>query len=253
MKQFLGPAWLIVALSSAFAANAQTVAPAQTAAPQQTAAPAPTVGPAQPPIVPGSLSGAAEHAPLPAPAGAPSPATAVEPASAAPEPAPSPTSSSRFHLHRPGTDVDGDLLSGNSASGLYVFRGNVILHSNPKIDTEFGATESDEPITVTADEIDIDRFAATYVAKGHVHFVQGDRSGRADVAMLNEQTQDLDLLGNADVLEGDHRARAAKMYYNIADRRFHGSGDVRIYEPAPTPNPQASATSAPKHRRRLPF
>ncbi len=202
--------------------------------------------------MPGSLSGAAEHAPLPAAAGSPAPAVPVVPATTTPSPAA--TSASRFHLHRPGTDVDGDVLTGNSANGAYILRGNVVLHSDPKVDQELGsATESDEPITVTADEIDVDRFGATYVAKGHVHFVQGSRSGRADTAMLNQETQDLDLLGNADVSQGEHRARATKMHYNIADRQFHGSGDVRIYEPAPTPNPQASATPAPKHHRHLPF
>lgn len=185
-------------------------------------------------------------------AGQPTP----QPIGAAAPARPSPVASApgRFHLHRPGTDVDGDALSGNTASNVFVFRGNVVLHSDPKVDHEFNsATDSDEPITVTADEIDVDKFASTYTAKGHVHFSQGTRSGKADLAMLDERSHDLDLIGNADVLDGEQRARAAKMHYNTADKRFRGSGDVHIYEPAPTPDPNATATAAPKRKRRLPF
>ncbi len=178
------------------------------------------------------------------------------PAASAPPSTPSPraTAPGRFNLHRPGTDIDGDELTGNVGSNVYVFRGNIVLHSDPKVDRSFGAaTESDAPLTITSDELDVDRFAMTYVAKGHVHFTQGTRSGNADLAMLNEQTRDLDLLGHADVVDGDHRARAAKLHYNGTDRQFHGAGDVRIYGPAPSPQPSASATPAGKHRRRLPF
>jgi lipopolysaccharide assembly outer membrane protein LptD (OstA) len=157
-------------------------------------------------------------------------------------------------LHRPGTDVDGDVLTGSLASQAYIIKGNVTLHSDPKIDREIAeASESDEPLTVTADEIDVDKFGLTYVAKGNVHFVQGSRSGRADLATLDEETHSLDLVGNATVLDGDHRARAAKMHYDMSDKQFHGAGNVRIYEPLPAPNPRPSATPAGKHRRRLPL
>jgi lipopolysaccharide export system protein LptA len=109
-------------------------------------------------------------------------------------------------------------------------------------------------LTVTADEIDIDRDGLNYVAKGNVHFTQGTRSGKADLAMLDEAAHTIDLIGNANVVEGDHRAAAAKMHYNMLDKDFRGSGDVRIYEPVPTPNPNASSTPAPKKRRhRLPL
>ena len=210
------------------------------------------------PIVPGSLSGAGQQLPARTASPPPAPTRSVAPPTPAASPAASPlpntTPPGRFNLHRPGTDIDGDSLTGNVGSNVYVFRGNVVLHSDPKVDRNFGsATESDAPLTVSADELDVDRFAMTYVAKGHVHFSQGTRSGSADLAMLNEQTRDLDLLGHADVLDGDHRARAAKLHYNGSDRQFHGAGDVRIYEPVPSPQPRASATPAGKHRRRLPF
>jgi len=157
-------------------------------------------------------------------------------------------------LHRPGTDIDGDLLTGSLASDVYILKGNVTLHSDPKIDREIGeASESDDPLTVTADEIDMDKVGMTYVAKGHVHFVQGSRSGHSDLAMLDERMHTLDLVGDANVLDGDHRAAAAKMHYNMLDKQFLGAGDVRIYEPVPTPGPNASATPPPKHKRRLPL
>jgi hypothetical protein len=178
---------------------------------------------------------------------------AAEPSASPPSGAPSATPAGRFHLHRPGTDVDGDLLTGSLASHVFVLKGNVVLHSDPKIDREMAeASESDEPLTVTADELDVDQFAFAYVAKGHVHFVQGSRSGFADLGTLNEEAHTLDLVGNASVLDGAHRTVAAKMHYNTADKQFVGSGDVRIYSPVPTPNP-GSRTPAPKRKLRLPL
>jgi hypothetical protein len=185
----------------------------------------------------------------PGPGGSPGPGT-----NGFPGPRPSgATPAGRFHLHRPGTDVDGDSLTGSLASHVFILKGNVVLHSDPKIDREMAdASESDEPLTVTADELDVDQFAFTYVAKGHVHFVQGNRSGLADLATLNEEAHTLDLVGNASVLDGEHRTTAAKMHYNTADKQFVGGGDVRIYAPAPTPNP-GTGTPAPKRKRRLPL
>ncbi len=208
----------------------------------------------------GGLSGAFQ-------AGAQTVPTSSDPAEAQPNPpsqsaqparrpAPRPTidPASRVHLHRPGTDVDADVLTGSLASQAYIFKGNVSLHSDPTIDREIGATsESDEPLTVTADEIDVDKLGRSYVARGNVHFVQGARSGNADLAQLNEDRHTLDLIGNANVLEGEHRAVASKMHYNTLDKQFAGSGNVRIYEPVPTANPQTLPTPAPKRKRRLPF
>ncbi len=205
-----------------------------------------------PAALPGGTTGPATNG---SPAGAATPA-APGPAGSGPSPAasaPSAIPSGRFHLHRPGTDVDGDLLTGSLASHVFVLKGNVTLHSDPKIDREMAeASESDEPLTVTADEIDVDQVTFTYVAKGHMHFVQGSRSGTADLATLNEEAHTLDLVGNATVLDGDHRTTAAKMHYNTFDKQFIGAGDVRIYAPLPTPNPSASKPP-PKHKLRLPL
>jgi lipopolysaccharide export system protein LptA len=169
-------------------------------------------------------------------------------------PSPSETPASRTHLHRPGTDVEGDVLTGSLASQVFVLKGNVTLHSDPKIDRDISAaSESDDPLTVTADEIDMDKLGLSYVAKGNVHFVQGTRSGRADLAMLDEQAHTLDLIGNASILDGDRRATAAKMHYNTLDKQFRGSGDVHIYQPLPPPNPKPSGTPPGKRKRRFPL
>jgi lipopolysaccharide export system protein LptA len=157
-------------------------------------------------------------------------------------------------LHRPGTDVEGDVLTGSLTSMAYVLKGNVTLHSDPKIDSEIAAaSESTDPLTVSADEIDVDRMGLTYVAKGHVQFTQGTRSGRANLAMLDEMRHTLDLVGDANVFDGERRAAADKLHYDMNDKGFEGAGDVRIYQPVPTPNPSASGTPAPKRKRRLPL
>ncbi len=200
----------------------------------------------------------AVQAPPPAPAPSiltppPLPLPGAPATSGSPQPSALPNAD-RVHLHRPGTDVDADTLTGNVGSDVYVLKGGVTLHSDPTVDRTVGAdTESSDPLTVTADEIDVDKAGLSYVAKGHVHFVQGDRSGSSDLAMLSEAQHTLDLIGNADVRDGDRRAAAAKMHYNTLDKQFSGAGNVRIYEPLPTPKPHPSSTAAPKHKRRLPF
>jgi hypothetical protein len=237
------------AAPSSSAGDAAGTPPAVNPPPAESAPPAENAPPGEPGSTLPSPSGLGpEAAPSPSPAGTGLPA-APSPASSGPAATPA----GRFHLHRPGTDVDGDLLTGSLASHVFILKGNVTLHSDPKVDRAMAqASESEEPLTVTADEIDADQLAFTYVAKGHVHFVQGTRSGLADLATLNETAHTLDLVGNASVLDGEHRTVAAKMHYDTLDKQFIGAGDVRIYAPLPTPNPSA-ATPPPKHKRRLPI
>lgn len=279
MNPFVGPALCITVLvcaagtaaqcatlgswldaASALRVTLQPVSPDAT----PTAASPPGVPPNAPvppavPTVPPAEPGPSSEPQIPGVPASPGPAESPGTGPGA-LPVPIPTASAaggqpagRFHLHRPGTDVDGDLLTGSLASHVFVLKGDVVLHSDPKIDREIAeASESDEPLSVTADEIDVDQVAFTYVAKGHVHFVQGNRSGFADLATLNEEAHTLDLVGNAVVLDGEHRTTAAKMHYNTADKQFVGGGDVRIYSPIPISSPGA-ATPPPKHKRRLPF
>lgn len=185
--------------------------------------------------------------PRPSPAGAPAaPSPPAQPEQSA-SPAPG-----RVHLHRPGTDMDADSLVGNMNGQTYVLKGNVVLHSDPKTDTAFAATESSDPLTLSADEMDVERKALRYVAKGHVQFTQGTRSGRADTATLDEKLHDLDLIGHAHVSDGIQQANSDRMHYNTANRKFQGTGNVKIIAPIPTATPAPPGTTptpAPKKRR----
>ena len=179
------------------------------------------------------------------------PAIAVAQQSVAPSDAPA----ERVHLHRPGTDVEADTLVGNGTRETFTLTGNVVLHSDPKVDTAFAATQSDEPLTLTTDKLEVDRKALTYVATGHVHFTQGARSGVAETASLDERTHDIELIGHARVSDGVQRLESDRMHYNTLDRHFHGSGNVEIVAPIPTAAPGAAKpTTTPKPKKlRLPF
>ncbi len=232
--------------------TAQPAPPQAVPGPALPAASAPPVTPALPPSTSEPALGGTPPANGEPHRGVPRGPAPGDAAPASPIPAASGSPPGRFHLHRPGTDVDGDSLTGSLASQAYILKGNVTLHSDPKIDREIAdASESQEPLTLTADEIDVDRLGYSYVAKGHVRFVQGTRSGRANLATLNEQTHSLDLVGDANVFEGDQRTVADRFHYDMLDKSFHGTGDVRIFETLPSPAPSAAAPA--KHKRRLPL
>lgn len=186
-------------------------------------------------------------APSPAPSAAPAPSSAASPA---PQPEPS---GPRVHLHRPGTDVDADRLSGNLGAKVYEVTGHVVVHDNPSVDRNSATaqTESSLPIILHAERMAVDESAKRYEAQGDVTFEQGDRHGSADAATLDDVTHDLDLKGNAKVSEGDRTLSADKIHYNTGTKAFDGSGNVEIISPAPTAGPGASP--APKKKKsRLP-
>jgi lipopolysaccharide export system protein LptA len=169
----------------------------------------------------------------------------------APSPAPSPEASGgpRVHLHRPGTDVDADRLSGNLAAKVYEVSGNVVVHDDPSTDRNPSTeqTESTLPIILHADRMSVDETTKHYEAHGRVTFEQGDRHGSADDASLDDVTHDLDLKGNARVSEGDRILSADAIHYNTKSKAFAGTGNVEIISPAPTAGPGASP--APKKKK----
>jgi lipopolysaccharide export system protein LptA len=168
-------------------------------------------------------------------------------------PAPADAGKPRIHLHRPGTDVDADELVGNLDDEHFQLRGNVIVHSDPKVDPDAAQTESDEPFTLDADRVDVDRKTKRYDAIGHVNYVQGDRYGKADSATLDEGTHDLDLIGHALVGEGGRKTHADRIHYNTRSRHFDVLGNVEAVSPVPTPTPYTGKpTPAPK-KRKLPL
>lgn len=162
----------------------------------------------------------------------------------------------RVHLARPGTDIEADTLIGNLNAQTYTVSGNVVIHSDPKVDRAVALSESTEPFTLSADAVDVERKALRYAAKGHVHFVQGAREGRADTALLDEKSHDLDLIGHAHVADGGQQADADRMHYNTLDKHFTGTGNVKLIAPVPTPPPGSAPTSTPAPKKRglkLPF
>ncbi|MFN2459076.1 MAG: LptA/OstA family protein [Candidatus Velthaea sp.] len=196
--------------------------------------------------------------PAPVPAPSPSPAAPAPASSGSAQPEQTqPPAPGRVHLHRPGTDMDADSLVGNMNGQTYVLKGNVVLHSDPKVDPAFAATESSDPLTLSADEMDVERKSLRYVAKGHVQFTQGSRSGRADTATLDEKLHDLDLIGHAHVSDGIQQANSDRMHYNTSNRKFRGAGNVKIIAPIPTATPAPPGTTptpaAKKKRLGLPI
>jgi len=180
----------------------------------------------------------------------PSPSPSAIP-SATPAPAPSATGA-RIHLHQPGTEIDADTLVGNLASKQYTVAGHVVVHDDPKVDKKLdtSTTQSDEPIELHADRLAVDEIAKRYAAHGSITFTQGDRSGSADDATLDDRTHDLDLTGNARVAEAGRILAADTIHYNTGTKAFAGNGNVEIIAPVPTAAP---GTPAPKKKRRIPL
>lgn len=103
----------------------------------------------------------------------------------------------KITLTRPGSDISADRATGNFKSHSAILTGNVVLHDNNGVLTNFaGQTGSKEPATLTCDNLNIDGVSKTYVATGNVHFVQGGHDVRADRAVMNGLTHDLHLYGN---------------------------------------------------------
>ncbi len=168
-------------------------------------------------------------------------------ASATPGPEPS---GARVRLDRPGSDAEAAHLYGNTGAKRYVLEGNVVVHSDPKVDPDAAMTESDQPLTLKADRIDVDRTTLKYDAIGHVDFVQGDRFGSADTATLDDRTHELDLIGHAKMGEGERRVTADRVEYNLQSHHFRVAGHVEYVSPVPQHSPNAKGSPAPKKRKR---
>jgi lipopolysaccharide export system protein LptA len=145
-------------------------------------------------------------------------------------------------------------MEGNLTSERYSVRGNVVLRSDPSVDTALSGTESDQPLTLTADRLDVDRKTKRYLARGAVHFVQGTREGSCEKATLDDASHDLDLTGNARVSDAGQTLAAQTIHYNTQTRKFSGSGNVTILAPLPTPTPLPPGYTPPPapKKRRLP-
>lgn len=103
----------------------------------------------------------------------------------------------RIELTRPGSDISADRATGNWKTHSATLTGNVVLHDNNGVLTNFaGQSGSHAPATLTCANLTIDGVSKTYVATGNVHFIQGGSDVRADRAVMNGITHDLHLYGN---------------------------------------------------------
>lgn len=103
----------------------------------------------------------------------------------------------RIELTRPGSDISADRATGNWKTHSATLTGNVVLHDNNGVLTNFaGQSGSHAPATLTCDNLAIDGVNKTYVATGNVHFIQGGSDVRADRAVMNGFTHDLHLYGH---------------------------------------------------------
>lgn len=103
----------------------------------------------------------------------------------------------KITLTRPGSDISADRANGNFKTHSALLTGNVVLHDNNGVLTNFaGQTGSKAPATLTCDNLNIDGVSKTYVATGNVHFIQGGSDVHADRAVMNGITHDLHLYGH---------------------------------------------------------
>jgi lipopolysaccharide export system protein LptA len=103
---------------------------------------------------------------------------------------------------QPGTDVTGDHAMGNSLKKTVKITGHVVLHNSKPVST-LGITgtpeTSNEPQTLTTDELDVDGPTKTYVAIGNVKFTQGTKVVTADRGELEQNKHLLTLSGNVHI------------------------------------------------------
>jgi lipopolysaccharide assembly outer membrane protein LptD (OstA) len=100
-------------------------------------------------------------------------------------------------LTRPGSEIQADRAVGNFKNHSATLTGNVVLHDNSGVLTNFtGQTASHQPATLTCNNLTIDGVTKTYVATGNVHFTQGGSDVRAGRAVMNGVTHELHLYDN---------------------------------------------------------
>lgn len=104
----------------------------------------------------------------------------------------------RITLVRPGSQISADRANGNTKTKQALLTGNVQLHDQNGVLTNFaGATvHGNKPATLTCDSLQIDGVGKIYTAVGHVHFTQGTSFATADRAIMNGLTHDLHLFGH---------------------------------------------------------
>jgi lipopolysaccharide assembly outer membrane protein LptD (OstA) len=147
---------------------------------------------------------------------------------------------------RPGTDARGDHAKGNTKLGTATLIGGVIVHDTGNApEAKDAGTDYQGPATITCDELTLDSKNKSYDAHGNVRFVQGNRVGTAERAVLNQTQHTLHLEGNVVLAEGQTSMKAALVDYNLQTRDVIASGAPMIIRepipqrsPGPTPSPK---------------
>jgi lipopolysaccharide assembly outer membrane protein LptD (OstA) len=104
----------------------------------------------------------------------------------------------RVRLTRTGSEIQADRANGNTKTKQAYLAGNVSLHDQNGVLTNFGGgtVSGSKPSTLTCDNLQIDGVSKIYTATGHVHFAQGTGYATADRAVMNGFTHDLHLYGH---------------------------------------------------------
>ena len=129
---------------------------------------------------------------------------------------------------QPGTDVTGDRAQGNSIQRKVTITGHVVLHNSKPV-SSVGVTSksaSDEPQTLTTDQLQVDGPSKVYIAIGNVKFIQGAKTVTADRGQLNQTNHMLDLQGHVhiDDASSGQSMIADTVQYDTASETVNASG-----------------------------
>ncbi len=153
------------------------------------------------------------------------------------------------YITRPGGDVRADSAVGNSDDKTITLTGHVVMHDTRK-----------KPATLTTDELAIDGAAKTYVATGHVHYVEGDTNATSQNGSLDDNSKELVLDGAVKIVRGASTLLADRVRYNTATGKGHAiakagtmefpiakasASPVKGASPSPTPTPSPEPSGSP--------
>jgi lipopolysaccharide export system protein LptA len=158
------------------------------------------------------------------------------------------------HFTRPGTDVTGDRARGNTRNDTITITGHVVLHQMGAINSLGAGAQkvtSEQPSTLTTDELVVDGRAKTYTAVGNVKWSQGNKTLLADHGILNEITHQLNLQGNVHIEQGEQSMNADRIDYDTDSENGTAYGTPVIARMPVAPAPASSATAPAKAKRGL--
>jgi lipopolysaccharide export system protein LptA len=153
---------------------------------------------------------------------------------------------------RPGTDARGDKAKGNTKLGTATLIGNVIVHDNGSApEAKDAGADYQGPATITSDQLTLDSKNKSYDAQGNVRFVQGDRVGTAERAVLNQTKHTLHMEGDVVLAQGQSTMSANIVDYNLQTRDVIASGGPMIIkEPIPQASPGPSPSPKPTKKKK---